>query len=664
MSLVSSLNVGVSSLRTYSEGIQTVSNNIANVNTVGYKASHAQYSDTFSNILKPLVPNERNTAVKIAPTQVGGGVQIEAISPVFSQGTIQVTNSNSDLAIAGNGFFRVKDALSTQSYVTRAGNFRVDADGYLVTQQGFNVQGAVGARTKVVYDTKTGGYDVKGPQDNPLVTIPAGMTQITTTGITAVANSKIITMPNANGLNLSEGMVIGSSSGGEIATGATITKITRDATTTSVTLSRAAFASAAGTVSIVTGGLTVSSKSNLLTFPPDASRPAVTVGTPITGPGLPPGTVIQAASGNIITSIDAAPSPVTLPQIVYVTPTSFKVSMANVTAAQMSSLKGMVLSGNSVIPANTEVTGFTTNGSDYVINLSKSLTADPGMVDLNAQANKTIDKSQSYIRVKDKTGLLDGMTVSGDGIPVDAAMGPVVIKASGVASTPLNDGTYQIDLVYKNSGLPVQLTGDSYSASKWAFGDQQVSLSNLPLVDAYETTSFRLGTEYKSADDVGNLKVSFDWGSDFDFYGTDGNLLTGISLEAAKASAPKIRTFNIGTDGGVNVILSNGQTYRSGSVLIQSFKDPGALTREGDNLFSGIETAGPYNGEWSKENITNLTPSNKGLGSINGGSLELSNVDIGEEFATLITTQRAFQAGSRIVTTADQMLEEAVNLKR
>jgi flagellar hook protein FlgE len=163
---------------------------------------------------------------------------------------------------------------------------------------------------------------------------------------------------------------------------------------------------------------------------------------------------------------------------------------------------------------------------------------------------------------------------------------------------------------------------------------------------------------------VGNLKVSFDWGSDFDFYGTDGNLLTGISLEAAKASAPKIRTFNVGTDGGVNVILSNGQTYRSGSVLIQSFKDPGALTREGDNLFSGIETAGPYNGEWSKENITNLTPSNKGLGSINGGSLELSNVDIGEEFATLITTQRAFQAGSRIVTTADQMLEEAVNLKR
>jgi len=98
--------------------------------------------------------------------------------------------------------------------------------------------------------------------------------------------------------------------------------------------------------------------------------------------------------------------------------------------------------------------------------------------------------------------------------------------------------------------------------------------------------------------------------------------------------------------------------------LLQSFKDPGALTREGDNLFSGITTAGPYNGVFEDGNIFSLTPSNGGLGAINGGSLELSNVDLGEEFSTMITTQRAFQAGSRVITTTDQMLEEAVNLKR
>jgi len=114
----------------------------------------------------------------------------------------------------------------------------------------------------------------------------------------------------------------------------------------------------------------------------------------------------------------------------------------------------------------------------------------------------------------------------------------------------------------------------------------------------------------------------------------------------------------------VNVILSNGQTFSSGAVLLQTFKDPGALIREGDNLFSGIFTAGPYNGAWSEENINRLTAGQGGLGSINGGALELSNVDLGEEFSTMIITQRAFQAGSRVITTADQMMEEAVNLKR
>jgi len=120
----------------------------------------------------------------------------------------------------------------------------------------------------------------------------------------------------------------------------------------------------------------------------------------------------------------------------------------------------------------------------------------------------------------------------------------------------------------------------------------------------------------------------------------------------------------VGTSGDINIILSNGQTFTAGAVLLQSFKDPGALTREGDNLFSGITTAGPYNGVFEDGNIASLTPSNGGLGAINGGSLELSNVDLGEEFSTMITTQRAFQAGSRVITTTDQMLEEAVNLKR
>lgn len=127
MSLVASLNVGVSSLRSFSEGIQVISNNIANVSTVGYKSSHANYSDTFSNLLRPLVPNEKgDIGAKIDPTQIGGGVQVQSVTASFTQGTISNTGTTSDLAIAGPGYFRVKDPVSGVSYVTRAGNFRFD----------------------------------------------------------------------------------------------------------------------------------------------------------------------------------------------------------------------------------------------------------------------------------------------------------------------------------------------------------------------------------------------------------------------------------------------------------------------------------------------------------------------------------------------------------
>jgi flagellar hook protein FlgE len=81
-------------------------------------------------------------------------------------------------------------------------------------------------------------------------------------------------------------------------------------------------------------------------------------------------------------------------------------------------------------------------------------------------------------------------------------------------------------------------------------------------------------------------------------------------------------------------------------------------------MFSGIDTAGKFNGDFTEENIGNLIPGTRGLGAINGGGLELSNVDLGEEFSNMIVTQRAFQAGSRVISTTDAMMEEVVNLKR
>ena len=119
-------------------------------------------------------------------------------------------------------------------------------------------------------------------------------------------------------------------------------------------------------------------------------------------------------------------------------------------------------------------------------------------------------------------------------------------------------------------------------------------------------------------------------------------------------------TFVIGTPGAYNVNLSDGTQFVRGQILMQNFRDPQGLVKEGDNLYSGIGSAGPLGGATP----TMAAADTNGLGRIQAGALELSNVDLANEFTSMITAQRAFQATSRIITTSDEMLQELVNLKR
>jgi flagellar hook protein FlgE len=116
------------------------------------------------------------------------------------------------------------------------------------------------------------------------------------------------------------------------------------------------------------------------------------------------------------------------------------------------------------------------------------------------------------------------------------------------------------------------------------------------------------------------------------------------------------KRFNIDTEGRINVALSSGTTYVRGQILLQRFQNPNALVKEGNNLFTGMAAAGPL--------AVAEAPRTNGLGQIISGHLEMSNVDIANEFTSMITTQRGFQASARIITTSDEMLQEVVNLKR
>ncbi len=144
MSLIGTLTSGVSALRTFSKGLEVIGNNIANINTTGYKSSQATFADSFSNTLRASAPSAGTTSSQDA-VQVGTGVQLASITSNFGQGSLTSTGNVTDLGISGKGFFIVKDATGGTQYATRDGQFRVDDNGYLVTSGGLRVQGMVGS---------------------------------------------------------------------------------------------------------------------------------------------------------------------------------------------------------------------------------------------------------------------------------------------------------------------------------------------------------------------------------------------------------------------------------------------------------------------------------------------------------------------------------------
>ncbi len=144
--------------------------------------------------------------------------------------------------------------------------------------------------------------------------------------------------------------------------------------------------------------------------------------------------------------------------------------------------------------------------------------------------------------------------------------------------------------------------------------------------------------------------------------GLNGGTLGDILLDQALPAGVKRQSVSFDESGNVIEFYSNGTTATTNQLLLKNFEDPSALTKEGSNLYSGFEAAGPVNG--AALSATLDIPNQGGLGKIQSGALELSNVDLTEEFANMITAQRSFQASSRLITVSDTVLEDIVNLKR
>jgi flagellar hook protein FlgE len=147
-------------------------------------------------------------------------------------------------------------------------------------------------------------------------------------------------------------------------------------------------------------------------------------------------------------------------------------------------------------------------------------------------------------------------------------------------------------------------------------------------------------------------------------FDTVGNLVNGQNLSVLDSTGAPITVANydtvssisIATDGTVNVFYADGTTDNSQVVGLLKIADESKLMKQGSNLYD-FGATGTVIGDID-------VSGNNGLGNIQAGTLEMSNVDLTDQFAELITTQRSFQAGSRLITVSDSVLEDIVNLKR
>ncbi|MCB9736845.1 MAG: flagellar hook protein FlgE [Deltaproteobacteria bacterium] len=162
MSIFSSLYVGMSGMRTNEGAISVIGNNIANVNTVGFKASRAVFADILSQTILG----------SAGATQQGQGAALAAVQRLVTQGALLGTNVTTDLAINGDGYFIVGEDPGGHQY-TRNGQLQIDENGYLTTVEGLRLQGY--AATDGVLATRLSSLEVNSIQAPPLATTEIAM---------------------------------------------------------------------------------------------------------------------------------------------------------------------------------------------------------------------------------------------------------------------------------------------------------------------------------------------------------------------------------------------------------------------------------------------------------------------------------------------------------
>ncbi len=287
------------------------------------------------------------------------------------------------------------------------------------------------------------------------------------------------------------------------------------------------------------------------------------------------------------------------------------------------------------------------------------------------------------MRVQGKPYLADGTLSPGDPTDIQVAVGAEIPARSTTDVTlTTNLNASESNLAF-GSFNPADPATYNYSVSSTIYD----SLGNTHVLTTFFLKNSTNSWDYVVRDD-GGTTLATSGGTGPLTFDTGGNLSAGGTINIAGvnwANGSAAQTFDVNfnttqynsnsqvisqdqdgygpgsltkilidSEGNVVTNYSNGEQIKQAAVVLAKFPNPQGLFREGGNLFSSTDAAGPAR--------TGIAGSE--LGTIFTNSLEQSNVDLGAEFVRLITTQRGFQANSKIITTTDELLGELINLKR
>lgn len=323
-------------------------------------------------------------------------------------------------------------------------------------------------------------------------------------------------------------------------------------------------------------------------------------------------------------------------------------SLTSGVSALRSFEKGLSVIGNNI--ANVLTTGFKSSNTTYSDNFSNLLQNSSPSPASGSGSNLSAEQVGTGVQIASVRGDFAQGTLSPTGNPANLGI-------SGAGFFVVRDPINNVNYVTRAGDF--RLDDQGYLVTPEGFRVQGLN-DGTASYDATVVNGVLTYTQVATPPSgIGDIKIDFDISIGNGLTNSTGGAYTDAEVEAGK---PTLQSFSVDQQGNVVLSLSNGDTFVRGEVLMQNFNDPSALVRQGNNIFSGQVAAGPVGGIGLS--AANNAPGSNGLGRIQSGTVELSNVDLSDQFAQLITTQRAFQAGSRVITVSDTVLEDVINLKR